>query len=115
MNIKYLFVKAEEFEDYRITANKQNRIHQFWVSIIKEMPTDIKKEVKSKLTDLRLKGVEGKYSITGVKPYQFITRSGSEKLQAFLDKYAVFVEANTKETFKWKEDVKNLLTQKGLE
>ncbi len=112
--MKYLFVKADEYEDYRITANKQNRIHQFWVSIIRDMPSKIKKEVKTKLTDLKLKGVEGKYSITGVKPYQFITRSGSPDLQDYLDQFAVFVEANTKEAFKWKEDVHNLLKTKGL-
>ncbi|MCA9386740.1 hypothetical protein KC669_01770 [Candidatus Dojkabacteria bacterium] len=113
--MKYLFVKDYEFEDYKITSNRKNRIHIFWIGIIRSMPNGIKKEVKTKFTNLTLKGVEGKYNITGAKPYQFITESGSDDLSKYLSNFAVFVESDTPEIYKWKEDVHNILITKFKE
>lgn len=113
--MKYLFVKEEEYEEYRLKGNKQNRIHRFWVEIINSLESSNKKEIKSKLTDLRLKGVEGKYNITGAKPYQFITRESSKELQEALDNFAIFVEYDTDQIFRWKEDVRAFLEEKRAE
>ncbi|MCA9380892.1 hypothetical protein KC678_01370 [Candidatus Dojkabacteria bacterium] len=110
--MKYLFVKDYEFEDYKITANRKNRIHIFWIEIIRNMPIGIKKEVKSKFTNLHLKGVEGKYSITGAKPYQFVTQNATEDLSVYLAGFAIFVESDTPEIYKWKEDIHNILSEK---
>lgn len=109
MDKRYLFVKQDVYEKYIYKGNKQNQIRKFWLEIMGNMSMQIKVEVKGKPTDLILQR-KGEFSITGAIPYQFETRNGSKELKEYLDQFAVFVEHDTEEIHKWREDIGNLLS-----
>jgi transcriptional regulator with XRE-family HTH domain len=109
---KYIFVKQKEYEEFKYTSHRTNRILQFWIYILHSMPDLLHKESKRKPTNLTQQS-KGEFEITGAKPFQFETNGASENLKSYLDQFAVFVEDDSKEVYKWREDIS--LLRRGKE
>lgn len=105
--MNYIFVKEAEFVDYTVKSNFKNRIRIFWKTILKDMSKSIYDEVVTKMTDLVLQN-KGEFEINGAVPYQFETKNASQKLKEYLDQYAVFVEKDTNQTHKWRENMQEV-------
>ena len=112
MENKYLFVKEYELSEYLNKSKKTNRILVFWKEIFRNMPLNLKDEATVKRTYIS-KQSKGEFDITGAIPYQFETKKASDELVNYLDRFAVFVEHDTPEIYKWKEKIKLLKSMCG--
>lgn len=98
-----IYVSKDEYNEYRFRYSRENRIVEFWHRILHKVPLNLKKEIKSKRTDLIIQA-EGKFDITGAFAYQFKTKEATNELSDYLEGFVVFVENNTEEILKWKEN-----------
>lgn len=103
--MKKIFVLYKDFEEYTLLASRENAIRSFWLDILKNAPRKILKEVKNKRTDL-VEQDPKKYNITNVVPYLFVAEDASNELVEYLNGYVVFVEHNSPEVQRWKDDLK---------
>jgi shikimate 5-dehydrogenase len=107
MTSKYIFAKQDEYKDFVFKSNRNNKIRGFFVSIINEMPIELKQEVRKSPTKLA-ETSRYKDSINGAREYSFITQDCSEELSNYLEGFAVFVEQDTKKITQWKQKISDL-------
>ncbi len=83
-----IFVAKKDIENFNLTACRENIVRQYWINIIKHMPSDLRNEVRVKRTDL----VKERISTINenlVEVYTFVTSNASIKLLNYLQRYQV--------------------------
>jgi hypothetical protein len=81
--MREIIVTYKDIHCFKYSSQKRSEVFQFWKNIIKQMPENLKIEVKNKPTTLeeRLK--------QGQRVYQFFTDNASKMLREYLNQYLV--------------------------
>lgn len=111
--MNYIVVTENELNHYIYKTNRNNVIFDFWRSIIKKMPSELIDLVNARRTDL-VHVSEGEFKLKGYKPYIFKAQNAPESLRSYLDKYVVYVNDNSGQTFKWRNDIEKKLMNKEI-
>lgn len=79
----HYFVKEEQISGFQFGASKKNLVRKYWRFIVKNMPEELKNEVRTKRTDLVDLNCNSK------KLYIFHPENASWQLQNYLSKYEI--------------------------
>lgn len=89
-----IFVIEDEYNDFKIRRDKENRVWLFWMDIMSNAPDSLSSEIQSSFINLEEQS-PNKFKITGVSPFQFVPNrysSCTDKLVKYLKEFVVFVE-----------------------
>ena len=76
-------VTYKDIYRFKFSSQKRSEVFQFWKAIIKQMPENLKVELRSKPTTLEERMKQGQ------RVYQFFTENASLHLKEYLNQFFV--------------------------